>query len=93
MQVMGWNDIRLSPEESKQIIRIKAGTRLSGDAVDSILNRTDGWAAGIVLMSEQFKTGAQSSEETDAFLHRKRSSILLQTNFLNEATGRRRISP
>jgi DNA-binding SARP family transcriptional activator len=71
MRVMGWNDMRLSPEESKQIIRIKAGTRLSGDAVDSILNRTDGWAAGIVLMSEQFKTGAQSSEGTDRFTSEK----------------------
>jgi LuxR family transcriptional regulator, maltose regulon positive regulatory protein len=51
MKVLGWDDLRLTIEESSKIVQLHAG----GQSEDSILhlhNSTDGWVAGLILMLE-----------------------------------------
>jgi ATP/maltotriose-dependent transcriptional regulator MalT/DNA-binding SARP family transcriptional activator len=54
LSVTGWDDLRLTREETGAIAaRRRPG--FTADAVDALYARTQGWAAGLVLMLEQGK--------------------------------------
>jgi LuxR family maltose regulon positive regulatory protein len=55
LEVVGWRDLRLSAQESGAITA-QRGHRLSQDALDELYDKTQGWAAGLVLMLEQAAT-------------------------------------
>lgn len=67
MRMLGWEDLRLSSDEAKQIIRIKARRRLPDGTVRSIIEKTQGWAAGIVLMAEQSHAAGGHEEVAGSF--------------------------
>ncbi len=54
IELIGWSDLRLSPKELQSMAR-RRGQTLSDDASQSLHERTQGWAAGAVLMLEHAK--------------------------------------
>jgi LuxR family maltose regulon positive regulatory protein len=52
MEVISWRDLQLTPEESNAII-VSRGHRLSDDTMADLHQKTQGWAAGLILMTEQ----------------------------------------
>ncbi len=57
-----WNDLRLTGPEARAIALGKSITGLSEEILDSINQKTDGWAAGLVLMIERIKAGLPTTE-------------------------------
>lgn len=64
MEVLGWNELRLTQEESNAIAR-KRGRRLSADSLEKLYSKTQGWAAGLILMLEQAGVEDASGEPQD----------------------------
>jgi LuxR family maltose regulon positive regulatory protein len=64
MEVLGWNDLRLTHDESTAIAR-KRGRKLSAEALEKLYNKTQGWAAGLILMLEQAGGGESLHEPQD----------------------------
>ena len=61
LSVIGWDELRLTREEAGSIIaRRRPG--FSAGAVDALYARTQGWAAGLVLMLEQAKVSGAIAE-------------------------------
>ncbi len=52
MEVLGWEDLRLTQEESSAIVRNR-GHRLSDRSLADLYDKTQGWAAGLILTLEQ----------------------------------------
>jgi len=61
IELIGWSDLRLSPKELQSMAR-KRGQILSDDASESLHQRTQGWAAGAVLMLEHTKVMGTEAE-------------------------------
>jgi LuxR family transcriptional regulator, maltose regulon positive regulatory protein len=55
VQVVGWNELRFTLEESRQIARLKNKKKLSEDDLSLLYAKTNGWAAGMVLLIESSK--------------------------------------
>lgn len=51
VSVLQWDDLRLTAEEAAGIAAMR--DRPDGEAIRSLLERSDGWVAGLVLMMEQ----------------------------------------
>jgi LuxR family transcriptional regulator, maltose regulon positive regulatory protein len=58
---LGWEDLRLTREETRSIVAQRL-PRLPASALDALYARTQGWAAGLVLMLEQAKSGGSIAE-------------------------------
>ena len=56
MRIIGWNEIRLTIEETQKMLEGE-GCRLSDEALTALQYKTDGWAAGLVLMMEKARRG------------------------------------
>jgi ATP/maltotriose-dependent transcriptional regulator MalT/DNA-binding SARP family transcriptional activator len=52
LEVVGWRELRLTQEESNALVA-QRGHKLAQDALVELYNRTQGWAAGLILMLEQ----------------------------------------
>lgn len=66
MEVIGWNDLRLTPEETSGIARLQRKRRPGGEDIVSLQSRSDGWAAGLVLLlteAGQGGTGPRTPQE------------------------------
>ncbi len=55
MNIIGWNELKLSPEETNGIVQLKVQKKLSREVIQELHNKTNGWAAGLVLLLEQAK--------------------------------------
>jgi len=53
---IGWNELRLTLEESREIVRMKDRKSFTNKIIADLHEKTDGWAAGLVLMVEIAKT-------------------------------------
>jgi DNA-binding SARP family transcriptional activator len=62
MLLVGWKELRFTLEESKQIIERKKKMKLTDRAIAELHKRTEGWAAGLVLLSEQARQGDAGPE-------------------------------
>ncbi len=51
MKLLGWDDLRLTQDESDEIVKLH-GLELSGEKCHQLYTKTQGWAAGLVLMLE-----------------------------------------
>jgi LuxR family maltose regulon positive regulatory protein len=49
LNTIGWGDLQLTPEESRGIARLFGNARQHRDLISWIHERTDGWAAGLIL--------------------------------------------
>ena len=50
MEVIGWQDLRLTLKESDDIIKLQAKQEVSPEAIAYLHTLTDGWLAGLMLM-------------------------------------------
>ncbi len=55
MEVITWNEIRLTSEEAFGIAAVKGVKDISDARVRSLLSKTDGWVAGFILLLESGK--------------------------------------
>ncbi|MBS3755836.1 MAG: hypothetical protein KGY56_09085, partial [Desulfobacterales bacterium] len=53
MSFLGWADLRLTLEETREMIRQKSGNQLPDATVRALHQFTDGWAAGLILLTEE----------------------------------------
>src|SRR5512139_3618012 len=53
MEAFGWDDLRLTIEEAAGIVKLQRKERPSSGLVKDLFERTDGWAAGLVLLLER----------------------------------------
>jgi DNA-binding SARP family transcriptional activator len=103
MEMLGWNELRLTPEESSAIVRLRSKQKVPKEAIQHLYKTVNGWTAGLVLMLEGIKRGTEphllpnpSSEEiTDYFgnvlfnnTEREIQDFLLKTAFLPKMTVR-----
>jgi ATP/maltotriose-dependent transcriptional regulator MalT len=56
LSFIGWDELRLTREETRSIV-VQRLPRLAPAALDALYARTEGWAAGLVLMLEQARSG------------------------------------
>jgi ATP/maltotriose-dependent transcriptional regulator MalT/DNA-binding SARP family transcriptional activator len=56
IKIIGWDELRLTVEESGGIIRSQRKGKHSEEEIRNLHNKTDGWAAGLILMLEYTKT-------------------------------------
>ena len=52
MYLLGWRELRLTPDEADAIARIKAGKELQSRALSLLRKASDGWVAGLMLLLE-----------------------------------------
>ena len=53
---IGWSEIKFDLEEFKEVIRMKMPEGLPDETVSQLYAKTEGWAAGLVLMIESART-------------------------------------
>ena len=56
MEMVGWNELRLTPGESQAMVRLRAKQKIPKETIHRLHSMVDGWAAGLVLMLEGLKT-------------------------------------
>src|SRR5262245_9462415 len=61
LSVLGWDELRLTREETKSIVSQRL-PRLPAASLEALYARTEGWAAGVVLMLEQARSGGSIAE-------------------------------
>jgi LuxR family maltose regulon positive regulatory protein len=61
--LIGWQEIKLTQDEAREIVVAQGITRLNPDALADIHQQTDGWAAGLILMREMLKAGGKGLKE------------------------------
>jgi len=59
MQMIGWDELRLTLEESAGVVRLRSKQKLSRETVRHLNESTDGWAAGLILMLEGARRGIE----------------------------------
>ena len=50
MKILGWDDLRLTLEETRGIVPLKTREAPSQEVIDQLHRTTDGWVAGLVLI-------------------------------------------
>ena len=58
MQMIGWEELRLSAEESRAIALLHLGEGRNDEAISWIHEKTGGWAAGLILLAKLIKREA-----------------------------------
>lgn len=56
LHVIGWNDLKLTPEESKGIAKLQDVGRPEPKLYEWLHEKADGWAAGLVLLTRAVKS-------------------------------------
>jgi ATP/maltotriose-dependent transcriptional regulator MalT len=59
MEMLGWNELRLTPEESSTIVRLRSKQKVPKETIQHLHKTVDGWTAGLVLMLEGIKRGTE----------------------------------
>jgi LuxR family maltose regulon positive regulatory protein len=103
MGLIGWNELRFTQKESRSIISFRAPEIRSKEAIERLHKITDGWVAGLILISEGLKRGVeiQSLEKSapekiiDYFgnelfnkIPKKLQTFLMKTAFLPRMTAK-----
>jgi ATP/maltotriose-dependent transcriptional regulator MalT len=59
MGLIGWNELRFTPQESRTVIGFQTPEIRSKETMDRLHKITDGWVAGLVLISGGVKRGIE----------------------------------
>ena len=54
---LGWDELRFSLEDTRELVRMRRQKDIPDDVLRHLHERTEGWAAGLVLMLQSLKTG------------------------------------
>jgi len=57
ISLIGWNDVRFSLEEAGELLSMKGGEKPPDDKLRQLQEKTDGWAAGLILVMESARRG------------------------------------
>ena len=97
--LIGWQEIKLTRDEAREIVEAQGVRDLRADALAEIHQQTDGWAAGLILMREMLRSGMAGVKDRGASGGRT-SSITIPVNCSPRPTkgpgsscSRRRCSP
>jgi len=52
MDLLGFNEIRLTPEETRDVARANSGRGLDDETLSALYKKTEGWVAGLMLLME-----------------------------------------
>jgi LuxR family maltose regulon positive regulatory protein len=63
--LVGWQEIKLTQEETRKMVEAQGVRDLQADSLAEIHQRTDGWAAGLILLREMLKTGRTDFSERE----------------------------
>jgi len=64
MTIIGWEQLRLTPEETSGMMKLRTGKPVSKESLQKLNEKTSGWAAGVVLMeASQTRGGGQIEPE------------------------------
>jgi DNA-binding SARP family transcriptional activator len=55
VQIIGWEDLRLSPKETRGVIKLSGQKGLSKETVEQFQEKMKGWIGGMVLLLERTK--------------------------------------
>jgi DNA-binding SARP family transcriptional activator len=50
LHLIGWDDIRFTREEAEELLKAQGQTQISSNTMDLLHTKTEGWAAGLVLL-------------------------------------------
>jgi len=59
MNILEWDELRLTREESSAIVRLRATQKLPKETMQHLYQTADGWAAGLILMLESVRRGIE----------------------------------
>ena len=59
LELLGWSELRLTLEECRGVVEVR-GASLPDSALGQLYARTQGWAAGVVLMLQDFRSGERA---------------------------------
>jgi len=62
MGVIGWEQLRLTPEETSSMMQLLTGKPASQESLQKLYEKTSGWAVGVVLMEALQARGGQSND-------------------------------
>ncbi|MCX5915476.1 MAG: BTAD domain-containing putative transcriptional regulator [Deltaproteobacteria bacterium] len=62
MEILGWNHLRMTLDESEGMVRLRTKKRLSRETMLRMHREVDGWAAGLVLRMESEKMEEREPE-------------------------------
>ncbi len=101
---IGWNELRFTETESKEIVQLKERRPLTDRILSLLHKKTEGWAAGLVLLIESLKLEDMDYEVLDRLIPRdvfkyfageifkktdeETRCFLLKSAFLPEMTAR-----
>jgi ATP/maltotriose-dependent transcriptional regulator MalT/DNA-binding SARP family transcriptional activator len=104
MEVLGWDELRLTLQESEGIVRQRSREKQTREAISLLHKAADGWAAGLILMLESVKRkvfepqalGKLTPEEIIDYFgnelfdktDRETQDFLLKTAFLPKMTAK-----
>jgi DNA-binding SARP family transcriptional activator len=102
MRIIGSNNLRLNYKDSREIIAIEAGESPPREITEKIHEKTQGWAAGIILIAKSIKTNATLPDFLDIVvpsnifdyfsgelfdkMNKATKKFLLKTAFFNKMT-------
>ncbi len=66
MEIIGWDDLRLSPDESRAIVGLHSRDKQDRKTLEWMYKRTQGWAAGLVLLARAAKAQIIDHGKIDA---------------------------
>ena len=107
MEILGWNHLRMTLDESEGMVRLRTKKRLSRETILRMHREVDGWAAGLVLRLESERMDDREPEPAGKLVPEKVfdyfaseifdrtgkevQEFLLKTAFFPQMTGRSRM--
>ncbi len=101
--MLGWQELRLTTEETRGIARLQRKRRIPGETIREVHRRTNGWAAGVTLLLDMEETGGKETrnlarrphgeifdyfaEEIYSRLGKEMKGFLLRSAFLPRMTA------
>ena len=65
LRTLQWHDIRLDDSEMRELCRLRIGEDVDKPEIHTICQSSRGWAAGLVLMLEQYRAGGYCPTEPE----------------------------
>jgi LuxR family transcriptional regulator, maltose regulon positive regulatory protein len=65
LQVIGWEDLRFTAQESRSLVQFHSRTGLSKETISKFYHDSQGWAAGLILMAKHVERGRIESRQSE----------------------------